>query len=66
MECADFVKRHSAVIEQLDIVGHLTRAVRPLEAAEVETLKEACAAFGVAWRESYPHRKQMTVKGHIV
>jgi len=54
------------VIEQLDIVGHYTRAVRPLEVAEVQKLKEVCVAFGKAWRDSYPHRKQMTPKDHIV
>ena len=54
------------MIEHLDVVGHYTRAVWTLTPSEIDELARACAKFGEAWRASYPHRKEMTVKGHIV
>ena len=65
-EFRDLVARHCAVIEHLDVVGHYTRAVWTLTPSEIDELARACAKFGEAWRASYPHRKEMTVKGHIV
>ena len=58
--------RYMAVLDPLDTVGHYTRAVRELTEVEVGELDKACVTFGVAWRKSYPHRRQMAVKGHIV
>ena len=63
-EADDFVKRHTAVLEPLVVVGHLTRAVRMLSAGEISELKLACARFGAAWRTGY--RDLLTVKGHVV
>jgi hypothetical protein len=71
-ECDDFVKKHSAVLEPLDTVLHLTRATRMLSRdTEMPLLREACTQFGAAWRDSYSERNkkgkcQLTVKGHIV
>ena len=65
-ECLAFVQRHSAVCAPLGVVAHLTRAVRMLTGQEKSELKQACSGFAAAWRSSYPNRKQLTVKGHIV
>ncbi len=48
-EADDFVQRHTAVLEPLLIVGHLTRAVRMLSADKISELKLACVRFGAAW-----------------
>ena len=63
-EADDFVQRHTAVLEPLVIVGHLSRAVRMLSADEISELKLACARFGAAWRAGI--RDLLTVKGHVV
>ena len=56
-EADDFVQRHTAVLEPLVIVGHLTRAVRMLSADEISELKHAGARFGAAWSwvEGFAH-----------
>ena len=53
-EFADFVEKHSSVLESLGVFGHIIRTVRLLSTEEVQNLKEECANFGCAWRESYP------------
>ena len=63
-EADDFVQRHTAVLEPLVIVGHLSRAVRMLSADEISELKHAGARFGAAWRAGY--KDLLTVKGHVV
>jgi hypothetical protein len=63
-ESDDFVQRHTAVLEPLLIVGHLTRAVRMLSADEISELKLACVRFGAAWGGWF--RDLLTVKGHVV
>ena len=63
-ESDDFVQRHTAVLEPLLIVSHLTRAVRMLSADEISELKLACVRFGAAWGGWF--RDLLTVKGHVV
>ena len=64
----DFVKKHSAVLQPLDTVLHLTRKTEMLNReTEMPLLRDACTQFGAAWRESYTDRdEKLTVKGHIV
>ena len=70
VEAADFVQRHSCVIAPLAVVSNGTRRVTGsgadglLSEDEKMELKEACAAFGVAWNASY--NRPLTPKGHIV
>ena len=70
VEAADFVQRHSRVMEPLALVSSGTRRVTGsgadglLSEDEKTELKEACAAFGVAWKASYD--RPLTPKGHIV
>ena len=70
VEAADFVQRHSCVIAPLALVSNGTRRVTGsgadglLSEDEKTELKEACAAFGVAWKASYD--RPLTPKGHIV
>ena len=69
-EAEDFVQRHSHVTAPLALVSNGTRRVTGsgadglLSADENTELKEACAAFGVAWKASYD--RPLTPKGHIV
>ena len=70
VEAADFVQRHSRVIEPLAVVSSGTRRVTGsgadglLSEDEKTELKGACAAFGVAWTASY--NRPLTPKGHII
>jgi hypothetical protein len=56
--------RHSAVLEQLNVIGHLSRTIRNLTVAEHDALGVVCTQFGVVCRASY--QKGLIVKGHIV
>ena len=69
-EAADFVDRHSSVIAPLALVSNGTRRVTGsgagglLSEGEKTELKEACAAFGMAWKAGY--NRPLIPKGHIV
>jgi len=62
VEAADFVQRHSCVIAPLAVVSNGTRRVTGsgadglLSEDETTEFKEACAAFGVAWKASYDRK----------
>jgi hypothetical protein len=70
-EAAAFVERHGRVLKELAVISRITRRVGGdgpdglLSAQEKGKLKAACAAFGLAWKASYPNRN-MTPKGHVV
>jgi hypothetical protein len=71
-EFTAFVKRHARVLKELEIIiGRITRRVKGtgpnglLSEAEKTALKDAYAAFGAAWKLSYPNRA-LTSKGHVV
>ena len=69
-EALGFVARHSRVLKPLEVVSRGTRRVIGkgpnglLDDGEKTALKSACAAFGVAWRNSYPNpRWRRTSRG---
>jgi hypothetical protein len=70
-EFTAFFERHARVLKELEITGRITRRVKGtgpnglLSEAEKTALKDACAAFGAAWKMSYPNRA-LTPKGHVV
>ena len=64
------MQRHISAIAPLALVSNGTRRVTGsgagglLSEGEKTELKEACAAFGMAWKAGY--NRPLTPKGHIV
>jgi hypothetical protein len=70
-EATAFVERRARVLEEPEIISRITRRVEGsspsgvLSEAEKTALKDARAAFGAAWKMSYPNRA-LTPKGDAV
>jgi hypothetical protein len=62
---AEFTATHSRMLEQLQVMSHLTLTTDVLSALQLNQLELACASFGEAFRLSYPNQ-MLAVKGHIV
>ena len=61
----DFTATHSRVLEQFQVMSHLTLTTDVLSALQLNQLELACTSFGEAFRLSYPNQT-LTVKDRIV
>jgi hypothetical protein len=61
-----FKARHSAILEPMNTIGHLTRKVAMLTDDELDSLDGAIADFKTAWPISYPGHPILTPKGELV
>jgi len=61
---AELTATHSLVLEQLQVMSHLTLTMDVLSARQLNQLELACASSGEALRLSYPNHA-LAVKGHI-
>ena len=65
LEAAKFVATHFTPMKFFDRICRLMRAPRMLSQSEINELTIICAAYGTAFRSSFPG-KFMTVKSHMV
>lgn len=55
-----------AVLKEIDVVSHFSRAARFLNDDELDKFEAACRGFGVAYRAAHPEHPILTIKGHLI